>query len=196
MNLKRFSILSAIIVAIMVITTIVLSCVKIDNPIGLPDADIIMVYSKTSSGSEFTKTDRPEKYNRLKEEVKNMTKLSVMDCMINDWDLHRTPSQDVNNTYKKFDKYAVTPENYCVELIYEEKQELLIEFEGDTRVIPFYALLFVVQESEHGQEIALYFSTTEGLDSTKTYSSSSNPILIKGDTTNLFEYITSEEYTG
>lgn len=196
MNLKRFSILSAIIVAIIAITTVVLSCVKIDNPIGLPQADIIMVYSKSSSGLEYSKNDTPEKYNRLVEEVNNMTKLSVMDCMINDWDLHRTPSQDINNTYKKFDKYAVTPENYCVELIYEEKQELLIEFEGDTRVIPFYALLFVVEETKHGQEIALYFSTTDDIDSVKTYSSSSNPILIKGDTSKLFKYITSEEYTG
>ena len=193
MNLKRFTIISSIIIALIVVATIVLGCVKVDNPLALPNADVIVVYSEGSS-VEYTKEGTPAKYNRLAKEVKNITKLTILECMVNDYDLKRVPSQALDGKYDSFSKSTATSENYCVELVYEKKQSLLVSYEGDTKVVEFYALLFIVEESGNGQEIALHFSTTEGIDSYKSYTKS--PITIEGKTDKLLVYINSSEVTG
>ena len=104
MNLKRFSIISAIIVGLVLVATIVLSCVKIDNPLQIATADKITVYSQTSAGVDFSMKDTPAKYKRLVKEIENMTKLTIFDCMLKDYDLKREPSQDVDKKYPTFEE--------------------------------------------------------------------------------------------
>ena len=129
MNLKRFSIISAIIVGLVLVATIVLSCVKIDNPLQIATADKITVYSQTSAGVDFSMKDTPAKYKRLVKEVENMTKLTIFDCMLKDYDLKREPSQDVDKKYPTFDKSKTTTEKYCVELVFDEEQEMKVVYD-------------------------------------------------------------------
>ena len=192
MNLKRFSIISAIIVGLVLVATIVLSCVKIDNPLQIATADIITVYSQTSAGVDFSMKDTPAKYKRLVKEVENMTKLTIFDCMLKDYDLKREPSQDVDKKYPTFDKSKTTTEKYCVELVFDEEQEMKVVVDQDTKVIKFTALIFALSSENSGQELALYYSTTGVNEDYKTYTT--QPILIKAKTNKILEYIKSEGF--
>ena len=192
MNLKRFSIISAIIVGLVLVATIVLSCVKIDNPLQIATADKITVYSQTSAGVDFSMKDTPAKYKRLVKEVENMTKLTIFDCMLKDYDLKREPSQDVDKKYPTFDKSKTTTEKYCVELVFDEEQEMKVVVDQDTKVIKFTALIFALSSENGGQELALYYSTTGVNEDYKTYTT--QPILIKAKTNKILEYIKSEGF--
>ena len=192
MNLKRFSIISAIIVGLVLVATIVLSCVKIDNPLQIATADKITVYSQTSAGVDFSMKDTPAKYKRLVKEVENMTKLTIFDCMLKDYDLKREPSQDVDKKYPTFDKSKTTTEKYCVELVFDEEQEMKVVVDQDTKVIKFTALIFALSSENSGQELALYYSTTGVNEDYKTYTT--QPILIKAKTNKILEYIKSEGF--
>ena len=192
MNLKRFSIISAIIVGLVLVATIVLSCVKIDNPLQIATADKITVYSQTSAGVDFSMKDTPAKYKRLVKEIENMTKLTIFDCMLKDYDLKREPSQDVDKKYPTFDKSKTTTEKYCVELVFDEEQEMKVVVDQDTKVIKFTALIFALSSENGGQELALYYSTTSVNEDYKTYTT--QPILIKAKTNKILEYIKSEGF--
>ena len=192
MNLKRFSIISAIIVGLVLVATIVLSCVKIDNPLQIATAEKITVYSQTSAGVDFSMKDTPAKYKRLVKEIENMTKLTIFDCMLKDYDLKREPSQDVDKKYPTFDKSKTTTEKYCVELVFDEEQEMKVVVDQDTKVIKFTALIFALSSENGGQELALYYSTTGVNEDYKTYTT--QPILIKAKTNKLLEYIKSEGF--
>ena len=188
MNLKKFSIISLIIIGIIAVTTIVLSCVKVNNPLEVDNPSKIIVYAESSSALvTCTEKDRPSDYKKLVDGVKDMTNLSIFECMLNDYDLKRMASQNVDKEYPSFSKSTLTSNNHCIELIFENKQEIIISCEGDTKVIEFYALIFTLEKSTSGQEIELYYSTST--DEYKTYTKT--PILINAKTNKLLKLVKS-----
>ena len=187
MNLKRFSIISAIIIGLLIATLITLACVKVDNGLSINDPSKIIVYTKSTVGTEYSEEKTPAKYKKVKKLYNEMTNLSVIDYMITGKSLRLEPSQDLDQEYPTWDNSKNKSNYYCVELIFDEKQSIIVNIDGNTKVIEFYALIMTIQKSNLSREVAVYFSTTEG--TSKNYSSS--PILINAKQNGLFEYIQS-----
>ncbi len=184
MTLKKFGIFTCIIVGIIVVLTVVLGCIKVNCGLDLADPDSIIVYANTSVGLEYSSDTTPSKYKKLNNLKNEMTNLSIMDYMFSGRSLSEKPSQDIDNNYSKWVETNKT-NGYCVELIYNDKQTVIVTIDGDTKVIEFYALIMTVEKSTLGHEVALYFSTTEG--TSKSYQT--NPILITAKQNKLLSYI-------
>ena len=184
MSLKKFSIISSIIATLIVISVIVLGCIKINNGLALNDPDKILVYSKSTIAKEYTKQDSPKVYGELKSLYENMTNLNLFDYMLSKNDINTKPTQDLENKFKSWT--GSNKENgYCLEFIYNTRQTIVVTIDGDTKVVEFYALIMQVEENKGVQKIAMYFSLSTG--SSKTYSDS--PIIVLGNQNGLFSYI-------
>lgn len=186
MNLKRFSIISAVIIGLLIATLITLSCVKVNNGLSLDDPSKIIVYAKSTVGTEYSMEETPSKYKEAKKVYENITNLSVIDYMITGKSLKLEPGQDLKQKYATW-KESNKSSNYCVELIFDKKQSIVVNVEGNTKVVEFYALIMMVEKSNLGREVAVYFSTSEG--TSKSYSTS--PILINAKQNKLYKLIQS-----
>lgn len=188
MNLKRFSIISAVIIGLIITTIITLACIKVDNGLGLDDPSKIIFYSKSTVGTQYSLEETPSKYNKANKLYKEMTNLSVIDYMITGKSLKLEPSQDVNQKYDTW-KDVNKSNNYCLELIFDEKQSIIVNVDGNTRVVEFYSLIMILQKSSNGKEAVMYFSTSEG--TSKNYSTS--PILVNAKQNDLYKLAKSLE---
>lgn len=183
MTLKKFGIFTGIIAAIIVITTIVLSCIRVDCGLGLTP-DKIIVYSESSVGVEYTEETTPSRYNKLNSLLNSSTNLSIIDYMFRGVSLNSKPSQDIDNEYSRWSENNKS-NGYCVELIFNDKQTVIVSIDGDTKVVEFYGLIFMVEDSIASREVAIYFSTSEG--SSKSYTT--NPMLLNAKQNKLLSYL-------
>ncbi|MBQ3158219.1 MAG: hypothetical protein IJB98_00830 [Clostridia bacterium] len=184
MTIKKFSIFTSIIVAIVLITSIVLSCVKVDNGLDIASPDKILIYKETSTALELTIEKRPGDYKKVKKLYNDMTNLSIMDRMLNSRGIKDMPGQDIDNingTWK--DSYKTT--GYCIELIFDEQQSVVVSVDGNTKVLEFYGLIMRVTKTVLGEETAIYYSSSTG--SSKSYNS--NPILVATKQNKLYKFI-------
>lgn len=184
MTIKKFTIFTSIIIGIIIVTSIVLGCVKIDNGLKFDEPQKFKVYAKSSIGLEYSKETTPSKYNELNNLYKEMTNLSIFKYMINGVGLDIEPGQDMAENE---DSWLESNKSnyYCLEVIFEDKQSTVVNVNGDTKVVEFYALIMKVEKSVTGKEVALYFSTSEG--SSKSYSK--NPLLVMAKQNKVFKFI-------
>lgn len=189
MNFKKFAIVASVFIGFIIITMVVLGCVHVNMELEVDEPKYFKYYVNSSSdGGEKNADDSPKIYKNLNKLFKKSTSLSVFDYMSKGLSLKAKPTQDTEN---QFSPYATNmkEENVCLEVVFENKQSLVVEIDGDTKVIDFYSLFMIVNESSKAQEVALYFSTSSG--SYKDYSSSKEPIVIVAKTNKLYDYIMS-----
>lgn len=192
MTLKKFSIFTSIIVGIMIITTVVLACIKVDGGLGItPDRAI--VYLKSTSGTQCDASHNTAHFDKIVKYYKDMTKLSIADYMFKGKALNATAGQDYYNEETDTWSTSNKQENYCLELTFKEKQSIIVTVDGNTKVVDFYGLIMVLKRSVLSQQVALYFSTVEDFEQTKSYSKS--PILINANQTKLVKYLQYMEKT-
>lgn len=182
MNLKRFSIISAVIIGILIATLVTLSLIRVDNGLSLDEPSKIIVYSKTTVGKQYTEEETPSMYKKAKKLYEEMTNLSVIDYMVSGKSLRQEPSQDIDQHYDTWKESNKSSFN-CVELIFDEEQSIIVNVNGNTKVVEFYALIMKVEKSATGREVAMYFSTSSG--TSKSYSTS--PILINAKQNDLYK---------
>ena len=184
MTVKKFSILTSIIVGIIFITTIILGCVKADNGLNLSAPKSIILYNENSIIVELTKEATPSKYKTASNKYNDMTKLNMFDYMFSSKSIKDKPTQDLAQKYATWNKVNKT-NKYTFELVYDEKQTVVVEIDGDTRVVEFYALIMTIDDSIFAKDVLLYFSKTKGNE--RKYTTS--PIIIKGKQRALYKYI-------
>jgi len=182
MNLKRFSIIASVIIGLIIATIITLSCIKVDSGLDIDNPSKIIVYAKNSVGVQYSMEETPSKYKKAKKCYEDMTNLSIFDYMVTGKSLKQKPSQDINQKYETW-KESNKNTFYCVELIFKEKQSVIVTIDGKTKVVEFYALIMKVDKTTTSEEVAMYFSTSEG--TSKSYSTS--PILINAKQNKLYD---------
>lgn len=184
MNFKKFAIFSCVIVAIIAATMVVLGCIHVNSRLDIEEPTTFVYYLKTSVGLEKTKTDSPKIYNNLKKKVDEMTNLSIFDYMAKGISLKAKPGQDYDNKFPPY-KNLNKEEGFFLEMQYENTQTIVVEIDGDTKVVEFTGLMMQVKNSARASEVALYFSTSTG--SSKSYKD--NPIIIVAKQKNLYRYL-------
>lgn len=186
MNLKRFTIISSIIMTLILATIITLSCIKVDNGLKIDNPSMIRIYANSSVPVEYSQEATPSKYKKALKVYNETTKLSIMDYMIAGRSLKIKPSQDIKEPPKYESWKEANKSNYfCFELIFDETQSVVVNIDGNTKVVEFTGLIMKVGKSRLGKEVALYFSTSTS--DSKNYSKS--PILITMDQNKLYNFI-------
>ena len=186
MKLKTFSIISSIFIGVIIILSIVLVCVKTTTAFTCSAPSTINVYNHKTVSTSYTKTDTPVNYEKLWAEIKNIGKLSVLDRIVNKYEIDDKISQDIQGKNGKWDSEADTnnkKENIVIELEFEEKQSQIIYVDGDSKLIEYKKLIFVAPEDGKSRELVVYFMISDG----SAYST--NPFLIHGNCKNLIKVI-------
>lgn len=183
MNLKKFGIISEIFIAIIIVLSIVLSCVTTTTSMEMADPATITVYDHNVLGTTYSKENTPTKYKNLLNEIRNIGKMSVLTRAINKVELHDTISQDINGDFANWAGDSNLKNNICIELKFNETQSQIVYVDGDSKQIDYKQLIFILPEDGKVQEMAIYFMISSGAN----YSAS--PMLMTVNCKNLFNYI-------
>lgn len=191
MNFKKFAIVASVFIGVVFTLMIVLGCIHVDNSFEIDEPSKIIYYVKSSVGVERTKSESPKVYENITEKFNKSIKLTVFDYMAKGLSLNAKPGQAGSTDYSSYT--ATLKENgVCVEYIFSDKQSIVVEVDGNTKVVEFYSFIMEVKDSSRAKEVALYFSTSSG--EYKDYaneSTSKYPILIVAKQNKLYNYIMS-----
>lgn len=187
MNAKKFSIVVGIFLAIIAVTMVVLACVRVGYDAQIAEPTTYVVYAKSKGTGKSYNKENTERYSKLSGLVKNMTSLNIIDYMAKGMSLKAKPSQDYDNKYKWSDNYKM--DGYCLELIYDDKQTMIVEIDGNTKVVEYTALFIKVDGKWSADEVAVYFSNSTGTQ--KSYQE--NPILMIAKQNKLYKYLKTFE---
>lgn len=187
MNFKKFAIIAASFLGLIFIAMIVLACIHVNDGLDIkkPDTYNVYVESRTALGG-YTENDTPKVYSKIDKLYKEMTNLNLMDYMAKGMSFKSVnPGQNLDKD-DEFDE-SIKEKGICLELVFDEKQTIVVEIDGNTKVIEFYSIIMQVENQRKCREISVYFSTSTG--SYKTYQS--NAILIVGKQNKLYDYLSS-----
>jgi len=191
MNIKKFSICASIIVACMIITCIVCCFITIPSSFKFsenPSSITVYNYNVSSKGITATESNtNAENYKKLIEEFKETTNLTVFQRISSGANIYEKPSQDVKQLKPTWT--TVKGGETTIELLFKQKQSMIVYINGYSRQIDFYGLAMVVSSSPFVHEVSLYYKTT----TSGSYTSS--PILLQMKTNELYKVINSMDWS-
>ncbi len=183
MNLKKFSIASGIFTALIIVLSIVLSCIKTTTSFIIEKPSAISIYNHSTVSTTYSETNTKSKYYELYEKLKNIGTISILERAINKIEVNDTLSQDVNRYLPNWAGDSNLKNNICIEIKYETTQSQIVYVDGDSKKIDYKQLIFILPEDGKTQQIAIYFMISSG----STYSAS--PILMNVNCKDLYNYI-------
>lgn len=181
MTYKKFGIVAIVISALIVISCIVLCFIETNNePLRFTSAPkTIYLYNHGTQATAVTEEDNSEKFNRIFANVKDMTSISIFTRFAQGGKIDELPSQDVDCEIGYYSN-ALKQENLCIELVFDQVQQQLIQIDGNEKVVEYYSMLFVVNEGG-AHVVAVYLNQNT---SNRVYTGL--PMLVRADTTNLY----------
>ena len=191
MELKKFTIYSTVIVSLLLISCIVCCFIKIPTTFEFssnPTSITVYNYNASSTGITVTETNSyADYYKKLYSEFKNTTNLTVFQRISSGANIYKKPSQDIKQSKPTWS--SVKGGNVTIELLFKEKQSIIVYINGYSRQIDFYGVAMIVSSSPFVHEVSLYYKTT----TSGSYTSS--PILIQMDTKELHKTISSMNWS-
>jgi len=186
MNAKKFAIVACCFIAVIIASMITLGCIKVNDAPDMDTPSKYVVYAFDSNGTERN-PDTPKDFNKIDKAVKQSTNLNLFDYMAKGKSLKARAWQDIDGKLGAF-KEGYKSDGICLEMIFEEKQSIVVEIDGNTRVIDFTGLIMQVKNSRKASDVALYFSTSTS-DTYKSYQE--NPIVIVAKQNKLYEVLSA-----
>lgn len=197
---KVFIILSSVLMSLIIIMVVVMSIVKVNVCIDYDnDPKQIYIYnqstdaiSHTSGGSKinyFTKDN--DVYNKILNQLNNSTNISVFERLLNNSTLKNEVSQDYDGTYTKWST-ELKQKNIVIELIYDTKQrDAIVYYNGDSKVISYYTLAFVIPIGGGVRDVVVYYSSTNDSTRKEVEYTQNAPIHFKIKSDSLAGYVKS-----
>lgn len=179
MDYKKFGIVAIIISSVIVVTCIVLCFIKTDTPLTISTPSTFYLYNNSTTATQITENEDSEKFNRIYSSLKDMTSLNVFVRLAQGGKLDEKPSQDVDCEIGYYSN-QLKQENLCLEVVFDEIQRQIIQIDGNTKVLEYYSMLFVVEKSGT-HTVAIYLNQNSG---NRVYTGL--PMLVRANTTNLF----------
>lgn len=185
MNVKKFAIAVSVFIGVIAIIMVTLGCIHINHGLDIDDPESFIIYTKSTVGKPVTYEDTPSRYKDINKQISNMTSLNIFDYMVKGISLNAGVGQDLSNQFEKDWNNQNKSDSYCVEMIFKEKQSIVVTVDGNTKVIEFYALIFELPDTNKASYIPVYFSNSTG--TSKSYQS--NPLVIVAKTGKLAKLI-------
>ncbi len=188
---KIFIAVSAFFMVGVVTLLIVLGTVRKNVQIEYDAPSIIRVYNKSTNpikNDGYTKED--EQFSVIVEKLTEMTNMTLMQRLNNLKTLKTNVYVDSAGTYNSY-KSEMKKENLVIELDFAEEQDIVIYDEGHTRVVSYWCLSYVITTLEDFTEIVVYYSTTNSSTAREESYAKCDPIILKGYTNDIVNYIDS-----
>ena len=189
---KIFSIVAVSLMSLILIFIACLCFIKKNVPIEYGTPETIYIYNKsTSPTSTFTASDK--EFEETLSELKNITNMSLFNHLIKLNTLNTTVVQDMESKYAKWET-SMKQSSIVVELYFGPKmQHSVVYHNGNSKVVSYYYLSYVIPTDGNFNEIAVYFcDTTDSTSSTKDKNYQGHkPLIISGFTKNIFNFVNS-----
>ncbi|MBQ4541659.1 MAG: hypothetical protein IJA23_02270 [Clostridia bacterium] len=150
---------------------------------------VIRVYNKSTNpikNEGYTKNDEP--FGLIVEKLKEMTNMTLMQRLNNLKTLKANVNVDSAGTYNSWQS-EMKKDNIVIEMDFPEEQDLVVYDGGNTRVISYWCLAYVITTYENFDEIVIYYSTTNSSTAREESYAKCDPIVIKGYTEDIVRYV-------
>ncbi len=187
---KTFSIIAAIISGLVVMFLITTCFIKTNVSIASNNPYQILVFDRSTTATKQNGYSAEDKeYNKVLKKLKSVSSVSIFKRLVNGTSLKVGVEQDIDNTFATWNT-SFKQKNVVVELIYDKQQDLIVEYNGNTKVIYYYCISYVIPISDKLSDIVIYYATTNGSGKDNSYASNS-PLVIKGETKNFVKFVES-----
>jgi len=180
---KIFLIATACFVTIIVGLLIATNFIFVTEKISDKAPSTISVYKKSLAvlnGKTYEEKD--DNYKLIYEEIEKIGNVSIFDRLIYSAGLNNQLEQSNNDEYTKSIS-EVRKNNYCVEYIFDKRQDKIVYLNGNTKVITYDKLLYVLPTASGVNNIIIYYA-----ESSNGYEKF-NPIIMNGKTENIINLI-------
>ena len=188
---KLFTIISASISVLVLVFILVISLVKINIKIDNGNPYQIYIYNKSTVAinSAGYKEDSKE-YKDILNALNKTTSISILNRLLNKTKITDKVEIDMDGKIAKYST-NMKQNHIAIEMIYDKQQDVVAYYEGESRVISYYAAIYLIKPNNEFFDIIVYYSSTN--DSTKkdSYYASCNPLVFKGDSTYITNYMKS-----
>ena len=160
--------------------------IKFDNP-----AKIYVYNESTNPTKNDGYTENDEAYATLVNKINNMTNMSLFKRLVELKTLDTKVEQSKDGTFAKWTS-ELKSKNLVIELDFgTELQDMIIYENGNSRVISFYCISYVITKTSSLNDIIVYYSGTNDTTAREEQYAKCEPIVLKGYGTDLIKYIDS-----
>lgn len=179
---KVFSIISACITGLIIVFVICACVIKTNIPLEYGNPMQITIYNQATTsigGKDFKEGSKY--YNAILKELNNVTNVSMFNRLVNGDSLTDKPQQDLDEKISKWST-EMKLENIVVELIFDKQQDAVVYYDGSSKVVSYWSLLYVIPLNEAYNEIILYYATTNSTENSARENSyrECDPFILKG----------------
>lgn len=179
---KIFSIISACLAGLIVVFIVCTSLIKTNIPLEYGDPKFITVYNQSTTAIGSTEFQSgTDNYKKVLKELNKVTNVSMFNRLVNGGTLTDKPQQDLDNKLSTWST-EMKLKNIVVELTFDQQQDAVVYYNGDSKVVSYWCLLYVIPLNTDYNEIIIYYATTN--DSTNSAKENSykecSPIVLEG----------------
>lgn len=188
---KRFIAISALLTAVVVTLLIVLGTVRKNVCLEYDAPSVIRIYNQSTNpikNDGYTKDDEP--YKVIIEKLTQMTNMTLMQRLNKLKNLKTNVYVDSAGTYNSY-KSEMKKENLVIELDFSEEQDVVVYDDGNTRVVSYWCISYVITKLDDFTEIVVYYSTTNSSTAREESYAKCDPIILKGFTQDIVNYVNS-----
>lgn len=184
--MKKTKILISVtaIILVAIITTSIISVFTYTSD-GLPAGSPKSINVYYASTSETTYEKGTENYNKILKGYTQMTRFSLFNQVASGFHINEKTNQDLSGNSSWSETNKLSSGWFSVEFIYDENQKVVVEVDGNTRVITFRSLIFLIDNSDERQDLKIYFSTLD----TRVYNTSESkayPFIVQAKTADFY----------
>lgn len=190
MNYKKFGIFSISIICVIIITSFVLGFIKTSNKLNQTRPCAFYIYNHSTTSTEVTESSNSDLFNKLCDELDNITNITIANRLIQGGKLSEEPTQDISQTYGEVTLNLIKFEHIVIEVVFAEKQQQIVNIGGNSKMLEYYSLAFAIDDTNPKMNV-MCLSLTPPANSHKVYNGS--PMLVRSSTSGLFNAIRQAE---
>lgn len=186
---KIFIAVSAFFMVVVVTMLIVLANVRKNITFEYDRPSIIRVYNKSTNpikNEGYTKDD--DEFSVIVDKLQQMTNMTLLQRLNNLKTLDAKVNVDSEGVYNGW-QTQMKKENLVIEIDFDDEQDLVVYDNGNTRVVSYWCLAYVITTYENFDEIVVYYSTTKDSTAREESYAKCVPIIIKGYTEDIVRYV-------
>jgi len=173
---------------VIIVASFVLGFVKTKSPLNQETPSKFYIYDNSAVAQTVTKESDPELFDKLCAELENLTNISVAARLIQGGSVNEQPSQDIDQNYGEITVDLVKHTSLVLEVVWENKQQQIVEINGDKKVLEYYSCAIVLDDTAP-QLLPICLSQSTPSSVKREYKGS--PMLVRGTTAGLFNVIKS-----
>lgn len=179
---KIFAKIAACIMAVVVLFLITLNFIKTNIPLEYNYGDIYQInifnQSTTSIGQNaFTSEDK--EYDDILKNLNLVTNVPIFTRLVNRGRIDDKIEQDLGG---KFNTYSTEmKQSYiAVEIVFSQAQDFVVYYEGDSRVLTAFAIMYVIVPGSNYDEVLVYYSETNDSNTRENEYTKNKPMVLYG----------------